>query len=307
MTFSEIVVIVWVAVTVAVLALYALPKVAKQRRLRKRYGAEAVSSHGVFKLGTLIPVILLLGAGACLALAFGQFRLSKQATEGTVILALDVSDSMDATDVQPDRLTAAEAAAQVFIGQLPAGFKIGVVTFAGKPVVLVDPTGDRDAVSGALEGLATSRGTVIGDGLSTALDTIAAEGQGASAVVLLSDGQDTGSKVTPTEAAARARGLGVPVFTVAITGSGVTGSKGPSAGPSAMPEGTSLLGDLAGTTGAQAFSASSADQLTGIYRTLGSRLSYDLAVGGSGKLYLILAAALLLAAGLAASVLSRRE
>ncbi len=307
MTFSETVVIVWAAVTLAAVLLYTLPKVAKQRRLRKRYGAEAVSRHGVFRLGTLVPLILLLGAGACLALAFGQFRLNKQVDQATVILALDVSDSMDATDVQPDRLTAAEGAARTFVDQLPAGLKIGVVTFAGEADVLVPPTADRGAVSDALQGLTTMRGTVIGDGLSTALDTIAADGRGTSAVILLSDGEDTGSVVTPTEAATRARDMGVPVFTVAITGSESPAPNDPSSGPHAAAEGTSLLGDMAGTTGAQAFSAASADQLTGVYRRLGSRLSYDLAVGGSGKLYLILAAALLLAAGLAASVLSRRE
>ena len=307
MSFSETVIIAWAAVTVAAVLLYTLPKVAKQRRLRKRYGTEAISRRGVFRMATLVPMILLLGAGACLALAFGQFRLNKQVGQGTVILALDVSDSMDATDVQPDRLTAAEGAARTFIDQLPQGFKIGVVTFAGTSSVLVTPTADRGEVTAALQGLTTSRGTVIGDGLSTALDTIVAQGQGASAVVLLSDGEDTGSEVTPTEAATRARDMGVPVFTVAITGSEPPASKGPSTGPDPAAEGTSLLGSLAGTTGAQSFSARSADQLTGIYRTLGSRLSYDLAVEGSGKLYLILAAALLLAAGLAASVLSRRE
>lgn len=311
MTWTGSVLLAWVgAIVLAVLA-YVVPRVRRQRKLRARYGDVAVASHGVFKWLALIPVVLLISAVACLGLAFGQFRLSKQATEGTVVLAMDVSRSMDQTDVRPDRLAAARSAADTFLAQVPAGFRVGLVTFAGGAQTAVAPTQDRAAVSAALGSLSTSTGTVIGDGLAKALDTIEGDqlrhGADPAAVVLLSDGRDTGSKITPLEAADRARSMGIPVFTVVIGATAPAGSSSASATPVKGGADADLLGSLAGATGAQEFTAQSSGELTGVYQTLGSRLTYDLAVGGSGRLFMLLGAALAVAAGLSAVAISRRR
>jgi Ca-activated chloride channel homolog len=252
-----------------------------------------------FAWRTLAPVVLLLGAGASIVLAFGGVRLNHPATQGTVILAIDVSHSMDRTDVAPDRLRAAQAAAQSFLRTLPPGFKVGVVTFAGTAKALVTPTTDRAQIASAIGALSTSNGTVIGDGLSTALDTIDANrhatGIGPAAVVLLTDGQDSGSKISPAEAAQRAKTDNVKVFTVAV-GAADAGTSGANTG---------LLRQIATTTGARAFTAGSAGQLTDVYQSLGSELSSDLAIAGSGTRFVALAAALAIAAGISLIALQR--
>ena len=308
MPFNELVLLGFAAAVVLLLVVTIGPKFIRQQRLKRRYDAGSVTSRGVYQWKTLVPPILLLASAACLVMAFGQFRLSRQAKEATVVMAIDVSDSMDQTDVLPSRMVAAKEAAQAFVGKLPEGYRIGLVTFAGRASVAVVPSSQRGRLEAAISSLTTSRGTVIGDGLSSALDAIQADrsanGGAAAAVVLLSDGVDTGSQVTPERAAERAQAMEIPVFTVVLRGQTPPGGATASGSPAG---GGSLLEQLSRTTGAQAFSAQSAGELTQVYETLGAQLSYDLAVGGSAKAFLALAALLGVAAGLAALVVSRSE
>jgi Ca-activated chloride channel homolog len=296
---SGIVVVAGLALVALATGIYVLARARRMRGLRKRYGDAAMPQPQGFAWRTVAPIMLLVGAGASIVLAFGGVRLNHQATQGTVILAVDVSLSMDKTDVAPDRLEAAQAAAQSFLQRLPAGFRVGVVTFAGTARVLVAPTTDRAQIASALGTLSTSNGTVIGDGLSTALDTIDAErrasGDEPAAIVLLTDGQDTGSKISPDQAAQRAKTDNVKVFTVAV-GAADAGTSGANTG---------LLSRIATTTDARAFTAASAGQLTEVYQSLGSELSTDLAIAGSGTRFVALAAALAIAAGVSLVVLQR--
>ncbi|MGZ4133278.1 MAG: VWA domain-containing protein, partial [Actinomycetota bacterium] len=161
-----------------------------------------------------LPIVLLIGAVACLVVALAQFRLTQTGKPGTVILTMDVSESMNQKDVSPSRLEAAVAAARTFLDQLPADYPVGLVTFADKATVVTPPLQDHQQVSGALNDLARGQGTVIGDGLKAALDQIQqdwdANGQRPSAIVLLSDGRDTGSTTPPEQAAKDAAAKGVP-------------------------------------------------------------------------------------------------
>ena len=169
-----------------------------------------------------LPVALVVGAIVSLLFAFGQVRIDRQVTAGTVVLAMDVSHSMGSTDVQPNRLAAAQVAASAFLDRLPAGFRVGLATFSVSSTVVIVPTSDRSRVASALGSLGVDpgSGTVIGDGLSAALDAIQQdrgdETDRPAAVVLLSDGRDSGSTIPPQRAASRAAELGVPVYTVAI-------------------------------------------------------------------------------------------
>lgn len=246
------------------------------------------------------PFVLLVGAIAFLAIAFTQFRLSRQVTQGTVILVIDTSDSMDQTDVTPSRLDAAKSAAGAFLHALPADFRVGLVTFAGSANLVVAPTLERGRVTTALTSVTTQQGTVIGDGLAAALDAMEADwrtnGKGPAAVLLLSDGLDTGSTVSPTAAAARAKTLEVPVFTVAL---GLETSSGGAD--------TGLLRQIAVDTGGKSFTAQTASQLTSVYSSLGSTLSVDLAIGHSAGLFVGLAAVFGLAAGAVLLVSTRRQ
>ncbi len=249
-----------------------------------------------------LPVALVVGAIVSLLFAFGQVRIDREVTAGTVVLAIDVSHSMGSSDVQPNRLAAAQVAASAFLDRLPAGFRVGLATFSISSSVPVLPTSDRSRVATALSALAvdTGTGTVIGDGLSSAVDAIQADrgetGERPAAVVLLSDGQDSGSTIPPVQAAARAADLGIPVYTVAI-GEATAASSAPSASTGAMPDASpDVLGEMAESTGARSFTTSTSDQLTQVYDTLGSRLSSELAIDESAGPFVIAAVIMLLAA-----------
>jgi Ca-activated chloride channel family protein len=235
-----------------------------------------------------LPVLPLLAAIGCLVLAFMGFDLRLRQTSPTIVLAIDVSDSMEATDVAPNRLAAAEDAAGTFLDQLPEDFRVGLVTFAGDARTLVQPTDDRATVENALATFTTSRGTVIGDGLALALREIREEQAGAdtpAAVLLLSDGQDTGSAVPPPRAAARARSMGIPVFTVVLGQEGEGGAN------------VDALRDIAETSGGEVFIAATSTELTRVYANLGSQLSVDLDVQSFSTPLVIAAIALVVLAG----------
>jgi len=252
-----------------------------------------------------LPVGLVVGAVLSLLFAFGQVRIDRQVTSGTVVLAIDVSRSMGGTDVLPNRLEAAKVAAAAFLDRLPPGFRVGLSTFAVTSAVPIAPTSDRVRVSAALSALTvdTGTGTVIGDGLSAALDAIQADGEGGedrpAAVVLLSDGRDSGSTIPPERAASRARELGVPVFTVAIGEAPSPTSETPAtpAGGSQTPGVASdVLARIAEETDATAYTTQTADQLTHVYDRLGSRLSTELAIDESAGPYVIAAIVMALVA-----------
>lgn len=241
----------------------------------------------------VLPFVALLGAVGCLAFAFWGTRFDVEETSPAVLLVMDTSNSMEATDVAPNRLAAAEAAANAFLDELPPEFRVGLATFAGQAQLVVEPTQDRERVVEALADLSTERGTVIGDGLSVALDSIeAARGEGEdtpAAALLLSDGRDTGSAVPPEEAAARARELAVPVHTV------VVGQVSENGGQGANLE---ALQAIAETSGGETFTAETSDELTRVYENLGSELSVDLELRSSATPLVIAAVGLTVVAGL---------
>jgi Ca-activated chloride channel family protein len=240
----------------------------------------------------IFPVLPLLAAVGCLVLAFTGFRFNVSHTSPTVVLVMDVSDSMAATDVAPNRLAAAEAAADAFLDKLPADFRVGLATFAGEARLVVGPTQERQPVVNALGALTTSEGTVIGDGLSVALEAIERVRQDApgtpAAALLLSDGRDTGSLVPPDEAAERAGSLDVPVYTV------VVGQVSQDGGPGANLQ---ALEEIANTSGGTTSTAETAGELTSRFENIGSRLSVDLVAEPSTKPLVIAAIALTVVAG----------
>src|SRR6266542_3660101 len=228
----------------ALLALAAVPLtvvallLAQRRRVRYavRYPALDVLAQVVGQVPRWrrhLPAAVFLLAVAALLVGSARpvVRVPVPREEATVMLVLDVSGSMNATDVEPNRLEAARAAAGRFVDKLPAGFRVGVVSFSDAADTLVQPTTDRGAVEQALASLHADGATAMGDGLSVALDAIERLGQqpgeaGASqqaqgqphppaVTLLLSDGANT-SGSDPQQQAERARRLDVPVFTIAL-------------------------------------------------------------------------------------------
>ena len=179
-----------------------------------------------------IPVALLTLGLAVLAVgaARPQATVPVPSSSATIMLALDVSGSMCSTDVQPNRITAAEQAAAAFIKSQAGGPRIGLVAFARTAVVLVPPTVDTEQLISGLGGLTTSFGTAIGEGILTSLDAIAqvdpsVPPTGATAsrdrrvgyaddvIVVLTDGSNNRG-VDPQVAAKEAANRGVRVFTI---------------------------------------------------------------------------------------------
>lgn len=285
---SPVLILVAVVVVIAAVYLFGL----KPEPARGRRPAPAILRRRS-RWRKILPALPLVAAVGCLALAFTGFRFNVEETAPTILLVMDVSDSMETTDVAPNRLAAAQSAASAFLDELPPDFRVGLATFAGEAELLVAPTADRDEIVNALGGLSTSRGTLIGDGLSVALDAIEEIRRDAqdtpAAALLLSDGRDTGSQVSPEQAAEQASSLAVPVFTV-VVGKVVEGDD------SGADRAT--LEAIARISGGETFTAEDADQLTARFENIGSELSVDLVVEPATTPLVVAAIGLTLLAGI---------
>ena len=218
-----------------------------------------------------VPAALFLVALTALVLGFaGPVRAVQVADErATVILAVDVSRSMEATDVSPSRLEVAREAARDFVADLPDDLDVGLVTFHDAASVAVAPSRDRAALGPAIEGFDLGEGTAIGEAVMASLDAVAAappgeDGEAAPArIVVMSDGETT-SGISNEEAAAAAAAAGVPVDTIAFgTPEGtIVDELGDTV---EVPVAPGPLADLAGTTGGDAFEAGSLDELSAAY------------------------------------------
>jgi Ca-activated chloride channel family protein len=312
------------------LPLAALAYFAMQRRRRREAGRFAnpallpnlVTARPGWRRH-LPPLLILLALTALVvALARPQRTVAAPQRAATVMMVTDVSGSMNATDVQPDRLTAAIAAARRLTDALPENFRLGLVTFADFAEVQAPPTTDRDAVRAALDRLQAVGGTAMAVGLQRALDIARApvpdeRGNGSrrlpAVLVLLSDGKDTQSSISPLDVAQQARSLRVPVYAIALgTPSGEVEVQGQFGLPQRIrvPPDTETLREIARTTGGRYFAAPDAARLETIYSRLGTRLSSRpeqrevTAAFAGGALLLVLAggALLLLLAGGALSL-----
>ncbi|GIJ47492.1 membrane protein [Virgisporangium aliadipatigenens] len=226
-----------------------------------------------------------LAAGAFLAslavLAMGMARPSIDAKEplerATIMLAIDVSLSMQAGDVQPSRIEAAKQAAKDFVSQLPAGYNLGLVTFAKSANVKVSPTKERGGVLAELDGLTLAEATATGEAVFACLDairTVPTDGANElppARIVLLSDGYRTFGR-SIEEAAASSSAANVPVSTIAFgTDEGVVRINGQT---QRVPVDRQSLQRLAEQTKGLFYEAASAEELKKVYKDMGSSIGY---------------------------------
>jgi Ca-activated chloride channel homolog len=258
------------------------------------------------------PALALLAlAGLVVGIARPQVAVAVPRQEATVILAMDSSGSMTATDVEPDRMTAAREAASSFVEGLPQGFRVGVVSFSDQADVVVPPTDDRDQVVEALGQLRADNGTALGDAVSRsvdlALENLEEEPTGdddspPAVVLLLSDGANTTGDYEPLEAAAKAVDAHIPVYTVALgTEDGtITGPDGRGGLQTVrVPPDPATLTAIAEQTGGTFFEAADADALKSVYDEIGSQVGVEqrhreltVAFTAAGAVLLALGAAL---------------
>ena len=228
-----------------------------------------------------LPLVLLLLALAAMIVGVARphATVSVPREEATVILAVDVSRSMKATDVEPTRLDAARVAAKAFLAEVPEKFRVGVVSFATRAAVGVPPTEDRALVEAALDSLKPGEGTAIGDAVALSVQLGQSKEQSEDvvprAILLISDGARDGGRIEPDAAAAEAKKRGVPVYTVLVgTPNGVVEETltGGFQRLIRVPPSPETLEQLAATTGGEFFTAVDTEQLRQVYEDLGSRL-----------------------------------
>ncbi len=195
----------------------------------------------------------------------------------TVMLAIDVSLSMQADDVSPNRLAAAQEAAQQFVEELPASYNLGLVSFAKAANVLVPPTKDRQAVVTAVDGLVLAESTATGEAVFTCLEAIrsvpadGAAGIPPARIVLLSDGYRTSGR-SVEEAAAAAQAANVAVSTIAF---GTDGGQVDIGGQlQRVPVDRFALAELAATTEGHFYEAASVNELKQVYQDMGSSIGF---------------------------------
>ena len=230
-----------------------------------------------------LPVALLLVALAAMIVGVARphATVTVRREEATVLLAIDVSRSMSATDVPPTRLRAAQTAAHEFVAKVPEKFRVGVVAFATRAQVAVAPTNDRTLVSAAIESLHTGEGTAIGDAVALAANLGTRQRAGGvippTSVLLISDGARDGGRRTPLAAARQARALHVPVYTILLgTPAGVVQHKLPGGYTETIrvPPSAQTLQLIARTSGGEFFTASNDKRLSEVYDQLRSRLGH---------------------------------
>jgi Ca-activated chloride channel family protein len=248
-----------------------------------------------------VPPVLYLVAIAALAIGLARpsMVMAVPREEATIVLAIDVSRSMRATDVEPTRLAAAQAAATDFVAGLPESYRVGLVVFSTEARLLVPPTAHRAEISDALARLSADGGTALGDAIAVALDAgVGASGPAATpspdpsatpdasaapdeapvvATVVLSDGANSTGTLEPIEAAERAARLGVPVYTIALgTAAGIVDvpNRQGILQPMPVPPDPETLAAVAELTGGRFFEAPTAEDLAGIYGNLGSRVGF---------------------------------
>jgi Ca-activated chloride channel family protein len=258
--------LLWVLLLVPVVVLLWARGEQRRRRRAGSFGNPALlpnvlTAHPNWR--RLLPVACYLLAATVLLLALARPEATAQVPRdrATIMLVMDASRSMLSQDVQPSRLVAARQAADAFLGQVPDRFQVGLISFAAAPRVEALPTTDRQAVRDALARTQVRTGTAVGDAILRALQAsrprdAVNDQRPPTAVLLLTDG-DSRSGVAPLAAAEEARREQVPVFTVAVA------SQPPAE-----------LAQVAEVTGGQSFTAPTSDQLTAVYRDLGTRLTY---------------------------------
>jgi Ca-activated chloride channel family protein len=251
-----------------------------------------------------LPAALVLAGLSALVLALARPSVPVEVPRerATVVLAVDVSLSMAATDVEPSRIEAAQEAAREFARELPERFRLGLVAYAGSAAVLVPPVHDREQVVAALDRLTLAESTATGEAVFAALEAVAAvpgePGQEPppARIVVLSDGETTVGR--PDEVAAQAAvEAGVPVSTIAFgTDAGTVTVEGQIV---PVPVNRPALARLAATTGGEAYEARDAGGLARAYSEIGSSVGTETeqremsqAVTGGALALLLIAGAL---------------
>jgi Ca-activated chloride channel homolog len=308
-------------VVIGLVALYIIVQAARQKRILRFANMELLESVAPTRPNRMrhLPAILLILSLTLLTVAMAgptqDVRIPRN--RAVVMLVIDVSQSMRATDVAPSRLAAAQEASKQFADELTPGINLGLIAYAGTATVLVSPTTNRDATKNAIDKLQLADRTATGEGIFTALQAIATVGAviggGDEApparIVLFSDGKETvpSNPDNPKgafTAARTAKDQGVPISTISFgTPYGyveINEQRQP------VPVDDEMLERIADLSGGEAYTASTLEQLREVYSNLQQQIGYETIKGDASVGWLRLGALLLAVAALAALLINRR-
>ncbi len=308
-------------VVLGIVGLYIIVQLARQKRMLRFANMELLESVAPKRpsrwrhLPAILLVLSLLMFTVAMAGPTHDVRIPRN--RAVVMLVIDVSQSMRATDVSPNRLAAAQEAAKQFADQLTPGINLGLIAYAGTATVLVSPTTNRESSKAAIDKLQLADRTATGEGIFTALQAIATVGAvigGGDAppparIVLMSDGKETvpSNPDNPKgayTAARTAKDQGVPISTVSFgTPYGyveINDQRQP------VPVDDETLKKIAELSGGEAYSASSLEQLKQVFTNLQEQIGYETRKGDASAGWLRLGALVLALAALAAMLINRR-
>jgi Ca-activated chloride channel homolog len=300
-------------IPLALLALYVVVQARRRQRLRRYTEADVPQSiwRHVPIAASLLCLFLLT-----IALATPTHDMRIPRNRAVIMLVIDISQSMRATDVEPNRLKAAEQAATQFASQLTPGINLGLVGFAGIPYLLVPPTPQHQATIEALKKLEFADSTATGEAIFTALHAIGASAvQGGdkpppARIVLLSDGgenkpQDPGDPRDGAYTAARlARDQGVPISTITFgTQAGHIELDGQRVN---VPVSTDQMKKIAQLSGGQSYTATNLEQLNKDYDAIEKEIGYRTVPGPGSSGWLRLGVITALVATALALLINRR-
>lgn len=301
--------------------LYAVQQFARRRRVLRFANMEVLERVAPARLSRWrhVPTILLVVSLVLLttAMAGPTTNVRIPLNRAVVMLVIDVSESMAATDVAPNRLAAAKEAGKQFADELTPAINLGLVAFAANATLLVSPTTNRGAVKAAIDGLQPAPKTATGEGLFTALQAIATVGavMGGGAgppparIVLESDGAenvplDPNAPQGAFTAARAAKGAGVQISTISFgTPDGTVEYQGATI---PVPVDDQTLQEICKITDGQAFHADSLQSLKEVYSTLQRQIGYETVKGDASLAWVLLGTIVMAGAVLAGLVLNRR-
>lgn len=323
---------IWLAFLIVVIAVavgYVLVQRAKHKHTLQFTNMELLEKVAPTRPNLVrhVPIVLLVLGLAALTIAASAPTAVKKVprNRATVVLVMDVSLSMKATDVPPTRLQVAQKAGKEFVEGLPSGINLGFVTFAGTASVMVPPTTNREQVKSAIDNIKLAERTATGEGILTALnsiETLASVLGGASTppparIVLMSDGKQTVPDDKDVDnprhgftAARLAKSKNIPVSTISFgTEWGsveIPDPDGKGSKRQPVPVDNDSLREIAKLSGGDFYTASSLAELTQVYDTLQEQIGYEMTRGDASRPWLLFGL-VLVAGGVVTSLLYRQR
>ncbi|WP_067854889.1 VWA domain-containing protein [Nocardia shimofusensis] len=332
MSISHFTALIWLGflVVVALIALgYVLVQRSRHRQMLRFSNMELLEKVAPARPSPMrhVPIALMLVGLIFLTIAAaGPTSVQKvPRNRATVVLVMDVSLSMEATDVPPNRLSVAQQAGKEFVDGLTQGINLGFVTFAGTASVMQSPTTNREAAKAAIGNIKLAERTATGEGILTALQSIetlatvlgGAETPPPARIVLMSDGKQTVPDDKDVDnprhaftAARLAKNKGIPVSTISFgTDWGaveIPDQDGQGSQRVKVPVDNDSLREIAKLSGGEFYTASSLEELTAVYDTLEEQIGYETTRGDASRPWLLLGM-LLVAAGIVTGLLYRQR